>query len=41
MYGIPFDPSKLILVMKATLGALTVMAMVACGACSVMHPTGF
>ena len=38
MYGIPVDPSKLFVVLKATLGTIAVLAMVACGACSVIHP---
>ena len=41
MNSMPFDPSKLILILKATLGTITVLAVCAAVGCSVMHPTGF
>ncbi|BAV53031.1 Uncharacterized protein MLTONO_p0561 (plasmid) [Mesorhizobium loti] len=41
MHALHFDPSKLVLIMKATLAGITILAVCAAVGCSVMHPAGF
>lgn len=41
IHELQFDPSKLILIMKATLFGIAILAVCAAVGCSVMAPVGY